>query len=229
MSDDNLSQRERRRQQHEASKPKVNLNAGALKQWAWPIGLVVIIGGVAGLIIASESAAPDCPGHWHSGYSIWINDGDDNLANDRVPFDEAAYTVAANNIHAPNTHIHADDGIYHWHPAIEKCNSWDDALTFLGVDLGSNELTLDESHADDGLSGSYTDVRVFQQAYSKGETEWTEVSNLKGLLAKQPKDGDSIAILVGDYTDEEVQDLLDNRAATLVGNTSYGPDAGQQS
>lgn len=216
MSDDNLSQREKRRQQHEANKPAVNLNAGALKQWAWPIGLVVVIGGVAGLIALTESSAPDCPGHWHNAYSVFVD-------GERIPFDEQAYTVAANNVYAPGTHIHADDGVYHWHPAVEKCGELSEGLQFLGVTFSGSTMTLDESHADDGFQGTYTDVRMFQQKWSDQDDEWVEVTNFGKVLSKQPKDGDGVVFLAGTYTDAEVEEILANQAVSMKGNPSYDP------
>lgn len=213
MSDEPMSQRDKRRQEFEANKPKVNFNAGALKKWAWPMALVLVVGGVIALMVATNSAAGNCPGHWHNAYSVWID-------GERVEFDNGEF-ADANNVYAPGTHIHADDGVYHWHPAVEKCVPLEDGLKNLGVEVDSDSLELSSQHGTQ--AGTYDDapVRVFRQSWSVQDDQWAEMSSLK-FMGKQIANGDGIVILYGTYTDAEVEAIL-AQAPSMKGNQSYDP------
>ncbi len=224
MTDEEMSQREKRRQQFEHTKPKVGVTAAGLKKWAWPLGLVLLVGGIVTAMVVTDNAAGDCPGHWHGAFTV-IVDGQE------VPFNLAQNPQwgSVDNTWAPGTHIHQDqfnkpfsDGIYHFHPAAPRCTPWEDALRHLNIEVSSSKLTLGAEHG--ALAGTYEEapVRVFKQAWSAQDDEWVEVSKFSSVLNKQPLNGDGLVILYGDYTDAQVEEYLAN-ANTMKGNPSYDP------
>ncbi len=214
MTDEEMSQRERRRQQFQENKPKVAFNAAALKKWAWPLGIVLVVGGIVTAMVVTDNAQDDCPVHWHAAYTVYID-------GERVRYTNPSFG-SADNTYAAGTHIHNDDGVYHFHPAVQKCTDWRDALRHLGTAVGSSSLTLDSQHG--AMAGTYdaAPVRVFEQKWSEQDDQWLEVTKFGNVLDQQPGNGDGLVIIYGDHTDEEIATLLE-QAFSLNGNPTYDP------
>lgn len=222
MTDDEMTQRERRRQQFEKEKKKTGdwLTPERFKGLIIPAIVVLIIGGIVAGMVANQASADECPGHWHSAYTVYID-------GDRVPFNPQAYPPwgDSDNAEAPGTHIHGDDGIYHWHPAVQRCTPWEDGLAHLDVDVSEDTLTLGSPHG--ARAGTYAEdgsneVHLFEQRWSAQEDEWVEITDFSDVLGHQPGNGDGLVILYGDHTQEEIDALL-AQATTMKGNPSYDP------
>lgn len=221
MSDDEMTQRERRRQQFqkEKKKPAHWLTPERFKGLVIPAVVILILGGVVAGMVLNEARADDCPGHWHSAYTVYID-------GDRVPFNPAVSDWGdPGNPESTGSHIHGDDGVYHWHPGVQRCTPWKDGLSNLDVTVDEETLTLGAPHGP--RAGTYSgdgsnEVRVFQQKWSGQDDQWREISDFRDVLGKQPKNGDGLVILYGDHTDSEVETLL-AQAATMKGNPSYDP------
>lgn len=213
--DSGMSQRERRRQQHASSKPKVALNKGDLKKWTGPAILLLIVGGIVTAMVVTEQNAPDCPGHWHAAYSVWTD-------GERVPFTNPAFE-SSDNTWAPGTHIHGNDGVYHFHPAIEKCIPMADALQHLDVDLSEDSLVLGTAHGARAGTYDQAPVRLFHQAWGADmDDTWQEVTEFSSVLDAQPANGDGFAIIYGEHTPEEIDAIL-AQSASMKGNPNYDP------
>ena len=164
---------------------------------------------------STEQTAPDCPGHWHSAYSVWTD-------GDRVPFANPAFE-SQQNTWAAGTHIHGDDGVYHFHPAVEKCIPMEDALQHLGVDVSPDALVLSDAHGPRAGTYDQAPVRMFYQAWgAEQDDNWMEVTDFDSVLEAQPANGDGLVILYGEYTQEELDGIL-AAAPSMKGNPNYDP------
>lgn len=190
-------------------------------QWVLPGVVIAVLGIVVGAMVISQETADHCgegtAGHWHGAYSIWID-------GERVQFTHPTYTspAASTEEETQGTHVHGDDGVYHFHPRPSTlCVSWNEAFDLLGAEVTSNGITLDDTNA---LQGEHEGtVRVFVQEWSKQNPNWKEVDH-NGLNAN-PDNGDAVIVLIGEYTDEEVADIQ-GRAPIMRGNPSYDPHLG---
>ncbi len=134
-----------------------------------------------------EAGGEECPGHWHAGYSVWVEDN-------QLGFSERGPGGDAGRSPAGGFHIHGNDGTLHFHPGTERCIPIGDALEKLGVTVSSDTLTIDETQHVAG--GTYAenatyDVVVYHKAWGG---DWKEVSNVGSFMDKQLGNGDQIMV-----------------------------------
>lgn len=213
--DDGLTQRERRRQQHEKTKPSIEISKGVKKNL---IGGGIVVAVLAIILIgmaSNQAAAAECPGHWHSTYTVFI-DGD----RVQYPPTPANGWEDAGNPDAAGTHIHGNDGVYHFHPAVSRCTPMNDALAHLDTVINDDGIVLGPEH---GIrAGAYSvnethELRVFTR---EPHGEWEEEDDLD-FLDKQPKNGVGMAFIYGNHTEAEIEALL--AQATVIDGTNYDP------
>lgn len=189
-------------------------------QWILPGVVVLVIGVVVGAMVLNQATADECgspSNHWHSAYSIWID-------GERVPFTSSEYTSPQQSTEeeSQGTHIHGNDGVYHFHPYPARlCVSMNEALDYLDVDVDANGVTLGSTNTMEGRHEG--NVQVYFQEWSEQVSEWRSVS--LDALGATPNDGDAYIILVGDYTDAEIEDIQ-SRAPVMRGNPNYDPHYG---
>lgn len=180
------------------------------------IAAILVMTGTAAVISIASGPNNDCPPHTHSAYSVWLED-------ERVPFRHPDFFEPSSSI-AAGTHIHYDDGVYHWHATGAKCHSLKDGLRNLEVTIKGSTLTLGEEHgANAGTYKSENDaqLQIFVQRWSEQDANWTKVTDVKELLEKQPKDGDGVVIIWGHQSEAEIQEIL--KFAPSMIDTNYDP------
>lgn len=206
------SQRQRRAERAAETKRKALPKKTARRLLIAVVVALVIVGAVAawrGLQAASDG----CPGHWHGGYAIYIEDEKLTFPNQST----MAYGAApADHVH----HIHADDGIYHYHPQVNRCISTEAMMQRLGVQVSDGGLTIDLQHP--GFTGHHaTDanntLRILHQPSGEAwrNVTWAEIDG------KQLGNGDRILITYGHLTDEMV---AAQQAAMPELGPGYQPD-----
>lgn len=203
MSDNEpeMTQRERRRQQHtpERSSP---IGGGNAKKLLMPAIIIGLLGLVVGMMYLTATGGDDCPGHWHSTFEVYV-DGDKvsfqdfNLENGRTPL---------------SSHLHrGNDAQWHFEPNPARCIDFSEALSFVGMDLENGRLELDGSvHQANGVAGVYKDDgnKTLQVYRAIGNGEWEQIS-AKSAAGKQRPDGERMLILYGTYSPEEIAALQD--------------------
>lgn len=208
--------RERRRQRHEQTAPKASVGK-TLKTYRVPIVIVVIWAAIVGFNVAQAEGAigsigPDCPGHWHATFDIFVD-------GQHVAFvDNPAYRITGEGGTLPlETHMHrGQDRVWHFEPSVERCIDLGDAAARVDVTWTSDSLS---------LSGSYHDSRGWGGTHSDGDNgtlqfwvhgwngEWKQVTGPQ-LADKQAPDGEQVLILFGDLDAATVQQL--QAAATPI-------------
>lgn len=210
--------RERRRQQHRP--PRRIAQPGSARKLVVPAIIMLAVVGIAAAMIL-YNPTDDCPGHWHSAYTVYVE-------GEPLPFSpQTSDWGQQSNPTARGSHIHGDDGVYHWHPQPSRCMSWREGLSHLDVDVNGDRLVLGEPHGQ--MAGTYEaqgdhQIRVFEQKWSQQNDTWREVQNPRSMLRDQPQNGDGLVIIYGAHTEEEIQQLL-AQAHSIQDKPSYDPHA----
>lgn len=191
-----------------------------VNQWVLPGIVVAVLGIVIGAMIVNQETADNCgggTGHWHAAYSIWVD-------GEKVPFANPSFEAHSTEDESKNTHIHGDNGVYHFHPnPSDLCVSWNEAFDHLDAKVTDQSLILGNAHGPS--AGTYEGpVNVYQQQWSAKKTEFESVG-IGALNANSPANGDAFVILVGEYTQAEVDEIL-AKAPVMRGNPSYDPHYG---
>ncbi|MGB1697853.1 MAG: hypothetical protein ACPHK8_05600, partial [Thermoplasmatota archaeon] len=105
----------------------------------------------------------------------------------------------------------------------DLCVSWNEAFDHLDAKVTDQSLILGNAHGPS--AGTYEGpVNVYQQQWSAKKTEFESVG-IGALNANSPANGDAFVILVGEYTQAEVDEIL-AKAPVMRGNPSYDPHYG---
>jgi hypothetical protein len=189
-------------------------------QWILPGVVVAVIAVIVGAMIVNQETADNCGGgigHWHAAYSIWID-------GERVSFANPEFNEHSTEDNNKNTHAHGDDGVYHFHPnPSDLCVSFNDAFQHLDAKVDSSSVELGSLHGD--MAGTYEGtVQVFEQKWSDRDDEFRR-TGLDTLSQDSPGNGDAVVILLGEYTQEEIDAIL-AQAPQMRGNANYDPHYG---
>lgn len=169
-----VSQRERRRQRHESSKPAVAPGL-ILKQYRVPLVILLLWGGAISYTVASDGGEPPCPGHWMNVFQVTIND------------QGGVFSRVTNPAAAPGVELHGADNVFHFEPRVERCTGLDDAFAALGVDLGRDAIQVEPGHSvpTDRFSNNAThELRTYLQPW-QGAWERRDVSDMLGYQLKE--------------------------------------------
>jgi hypothetical protein len=192
--------RERRRQRHEQETRK-HRPGQKLKQWRIPIIIVLLWGAIVAYNVAASEGAfgdpgPDCPGHWHVTFDVFVD-------GQRVAFvDNPAYRITGEGGTLPlETHMHqGQDRIWHFEPAVPRCIDLGDAAERVDVTWTADSLTLAGAyHESRGWGGTHVDGVNGTLAFWVHDFggEWREVRG-PDLAGRQPPDGQQVLIVFGD-------------------------------
>lgn len=190
------------RQERAAKNRRKGLPAKAGKR---ALVVVIIIVAIAGIVYAFQQSAEtrgNCPGHWHATFQIFVD-------GERVPFPQPPYLMAPQGKLPMSLHMHTpSQEILHYEPPQPDCLGTGDAFETLDIDLGASKLTVGEDHGP--LAGSYENdgnstLRYFVQMRD-GEMEETTWGDLGG---RQLKNGEKLLIAYGDYSEDEIQSMMD--------------------
>jgi hypothetical protein len=208
MSDEELSQRDRRRQQNKSSKSKVSLPRANLKQWAMPAIFMLLVGGVVTAMVLTSVSAEECPGHWHSTFNVYVDD--ERISYDHAQYDLGQQTPLSYHLHQPN------DALIHFEPPRTECIPMETFLSAVDTTIGEGIISFDGNHASLGQAGTYENDgnRTLQFFIAPTGDDW-EIIGADELNERQSLDGERMLILFGNYTDE--------RIAQLQGGVPYPP------
>lgn len=170
--DDQLSVRERRAQ-HAKEQARKQAPGRALRKAALPAFVILLLAGVAAGFYFTSKSNPDCPGHFHGTFAIYVADDAGNP--ELIDF---ASPVASNGGHyydlqnrnsgmSLSVHMHqsgSETGSQALAPtqihfeAPGRCVPMDETLSALDVKASSSKLTLSGGHAQVGQDGTYTEA-----------------------------------------------------------------------
>jgi hypothetical protein len=181
-----------RRAQHAREQARKQAPKTLARKAFVPALVILLIAAVAVGFYTTSKGAQDCPGHWHAAYSVVV-DGKD------LQFTHPNFQNPPDGSH--DYHIHANDHILHYHPAVVRCIELEDMMKRLGVEPTDSRLVLASTHGAD--AGTYEAnethvVRIFHQPW---EGTWQQVT-WRSIKDDQLGNGDKILIYYG-VDDEE--------------------------
>ncbi|MEA3202740.1 MAG: hypothetical protein QOI63_406 [Thermoplasmata archaeon] len=224
MSDDDLSQRERRMQRHKTEARKDLPRTVARTYGIWLIVLVVVAG--AGYAIyASVSGGQECPGHWHATFEVYVPGAHGepvrvDMATPRALNGNAYYDLSGGAGMGLAVHMHQSGaeqgsaalGPAQWHFEQDgTCVGVKSALHAIEVDATATSLKAYGGHAqvhqDQTWEANATArLRWFVETQVAGNWTWQE-KTWDQVKSYQLPDGASLLVALGDYTDAQVQGL----------------------
>ena len=194
--------RERRRQRAEANRSGPGAGA-ALKRFRVPLVIVLLWGAGVAIAVTTADANQDCPGHWHSSMSVFVE-------GDRVLFTpNPSYTLEGGTM-PMSTHMHrGSESLWHFEPTKRECIPLGDALKRVEMDIGPGRLELSgDYHQQSGWGGTHTDngTHSVQAWIKEWEGDWEAIS-IKKLDAMQVPDGAEVIIAYGDANETALATL----------------------
>ncbi len=217
MSDANPPRRRANVSADDKSKvnPLVKYRTPIIIVLAWAAVMAFQYGQATGAIEAGE----ECPGHWHAGYAVFIDD-------QRLSFNpglDAAWGDA-NTSPASGFHIHGDDGILHAHPGAERCIPLGEMMEKLDVDVFQDRVEVGAPHRITGTfeTNDTHEFVVYHRPW--GDDAWTRVANVPNLLDEQPADGDQILFTYVEKGDDATVTQQQEATPSLRGG-NYEPPA----
>ena len=172
------------------------------------LGLVVVVGSGFGYTVWKQGR---CPGHWHSTYAVYVNDR-------AVSFDNPEFTIEGNSDEfSLRNHIHTGSpDTWHWEPKPQRCLEFKDAAELIDLELPDEDtLILSGTHdqiqfagSTDHQGGTYVANATHKLTiYHKVVGSPWETLTASELNDRQPRDGERILILFGNYSDDRVSQL----------------------
>lgn len=213
--------RERRRQRAASEKEKKDV-AGALKKFRVPIVIVILWAAIVGFQVAQAQGVigefgEDCPGHWHAGYSVWIED-------EQLSFNPQLNPAWADQGAQPAVgfHLHDGSGNMHMHPG-ERCIPFGSISEKLNVEVRDGRMVVEAPH---GPQGTYEDnetheVVVYHQPWGE---DWRKVGNIDSFMGKQVGNGDRVMVA---YLDPSAESLIESHQLDTFNpeGSNYEPPA----
>ncbi len=193
--------REQRAQRSAAQKKKNMPKEVVQKYWKPALIILVLIGGVTA-IVAYQMNKPDCPGHWHSTFQVYVDD--ERISYSHPAFDLSGDTPMSSHLHQPN------DNMWHFEPNPKECIGFAVPLGHVDTKVSSGKLVLSGHHDSLGQAGTYTNEgnRTLQIFHAPDGENWQSISSGK-LNKRQLLDGERVLILFGNYTEERIAQLQD--------------------
>lgn len=109
------------------------------------VGRDVAGDGAGGL---EEAREPDCPGHWHASFDLYVN-------GTRISFDHPNFTLEESPRMPVATHMHRGND-WQWHfepPGQDRCVGLAATVAVVGVVFDADELRLTWTHDEMGQAG----------------------------------------------------------------------------
>jgi hypothetical protein len=227
MSDEDLSQREKRMQRHKAEARKTKPKQVAKTYGLWLVVLLVL-GGAAYAIYAASSGGQACPDpHWHGTFAVYVPGAHGeptlvDIASPRAPNNNAYYDLNGGAGMGLAVHMHQSGpekgsealGPTQWHFEEDgTCVGVKKALHAVEIDATADSLKLygahSQAHQDHTWEANETaKLRWFTQTNVGGNWTWQEKSwdDVKNF---QLPDGASLLVAFGSYTDAQVKHMQD--------------------
>lgn len=170
-------EREKRRRASDPHRRNLRLAIG--------MGAVVVLLGA--LVLAARNAPEplECPDHWHATFRVFVDDR-------QVAFTHPSFTQPADH----DYHLHADDGILHYHPVGGRCIPTEDMMARLGILPADSRLELTAVHGDSAATHEEGEGRVVAFHHQPYGQAWREVS-WEDIRRIQLGNGDKLLIHAG--------------------------------
>lgn len=172
------SQRERRRQRHEGSRPRVPLGR-RLRPYLVPVVIVLLWGSAVSYTVASSGKEAECPGHWMAVFQVTLNDQVGS-------FSEVTRPTAG-------VESHGGDQVVHFEGPVVRCTGLQDTLAAFGVDLGRDSIQVEPGHnlpTERFASNATHELRTYLQPWA-GAWERRDVAD---MLDYQLKEGERVLV-----------------------------------
>lgn len=232
MTDEDLSQREKRMQRHKAESRK-DLPKTMLKTYGLWAVVLLVLGGGAYAIYASSTGGQECPGHWHGTFAVYVPGpgGQPSLidmASPKAPNGAHYYDLSGGAGMGLSIHMHQSGaergsealGPTQWHFEQDgTCVGVKAALHSIEIDATEDSLRVYGAHEQANQDRTWkandtATLRWFVQTLSGGNWTWQERtwSEVKGY---QLPDGASLLVAFGNYTDAQVKQMQDRLIAPI--------------
>lgn len=226
MSDDDLSQRERRMQRHKETVRKDLPKTVAKTYGVWLL-VILVVAGTGYALYKASTGGQECPTHWHATFEVYVPG-----ANGKPELIDMASPRAANGGHfydlnggagwGLSVHMHqtgseagSDPRLYptqlHYEPQDGSCVGVKSTLHAMEIDADASSLKLFGAHAQVHQDKTWTvnatdSLHYYLDSKVGGNWTWGEQSwsDLKG---HQLRDGESLLVLFGNYTPDQVKQL----------------------
>jgi hypothetical protein len=224
MSDEDLSQREKRMQRHKAERSKDLPKAMAKTYGIWLIVLLVL-GGAAYAIYASTTGGQECPGHWHATFAVYVPGPNGapqlvDMASPRAPNGNAYYDLSGGAGMGLAVHMHQSGaekgsealGPTQWHFEHDgTCVGVKSALHAVEIDASADSLKLYGGHAQAHQEHTWeanetAKLRWFVETQVGGNWTWQE-RTWSEVKSYQLPDGSSLLVTFGNYSDAQVKQM----------------------
>lgn len=225
MSDE-MSQREKRMQRHQAERSKDRPKQVARTYGIWLIALLVLAGAAYGVYVASTSGQA-CPGHWHATFAVYVPGANGQpqridmaspVSPNGVPYYDlsgAAGMGLAVHMHQSANSMETGSsalGPVQWHFEQDgTCVGVRAALHAIEIDATASSLHLYGGHAQVHQDGTWTAnatarLRFFVETKANGNWTWQE-RTFDQVKAYQLPDGSSLLVALGNYTDAQIKQM----------------------
>jgi hypothetical protein len=224
MSDDDLSQREKRAQRHKTEARKDLPKTVAKTYGVWLLVLLVLAG--AGYAIyASTTGGQACPGHWHSTFEVYVPGPNGapakvDMATPRAPNGAAFYDLSGGAGMGLAVHMHQSGseqgsqalGPAQWHFEQDgTCVGVKSALHAIEIDATATSLKLFGAHAQAHQDHTWeanatAKLRWFTETKENGNWTWQE-RTWDQVKSYQLPDGAKLLVAFGNYSDEQVRQM----------------------
>lgn len=216
--DDGLTVRERRAM-HAKQQARKDAPAKLARKAIVPAIVILVIAGISAGFYFTAKSQGECPGHWHATFDVYVQQ-DDGTAK-KMSFRHPDFDL---NRQTPfRAHMHQGDGKNQFHfEQGGQCVGVQEAFSYVDVDLRSSSITFDGDHVSLGQDGTYRESgnKTLEVYIASPTGEWRHPS-VRSILDYQLKDGESILITYGNFTDAEIDGFKAAMATPDSGRTSH--------
>ena len=224
MSDDDLTQREKRAQRHQETARKDLPKTIAKTYGVWLL-VALVLGASAYGLYKSASSAQECPDHWHGTFKVYVPGpgGQPHLvdmASPRANNGQHFYDLSGGAGMGLSVHMHqsgseagvADVQPAQWHFEEDGiCVGVKSALHAVEIDATATSLKLFGAHAQvhedhTWQANATAALRFFVESKVGANWTWGE-RTFDDIKAYQLKDGESLLVAFGAYTPAQITQL----------------------
>lgn len=224
MTEDDLSQREKRMQRRKADSRK-DLPKTLAKTYGIWLLVLLVLAGAAYALYSSVANAQECPGHWHGTFAAYVpgEHGEPvqvDMASPRSPNGVPYYDLSGAAEMGLALHMHqtgserglAAHGPSQWHFEQDgTCVGVKSALHVVEMDATASSLKLFGAHAQVGQDHTWTanetaKLRWFVETKVDGNWTWEE-RTFSQVRSFQLPDGAKLLVALGSYTDAQIQQM----------------------
>jgi hypothetical protein len=237
MADDDKMTVRERRAQHAKEQARKDAPKTLLRKAAVPALVVLVLAGVAAGFYFTNKNAEACPGHFHSTFGIFIP-GDNgtyekvDFAGPRAPSGGAYYDLSNRaSRQAISTHMHQSGpeqgsaalGPSQLHFESAGCYPLEDSLKALDLRVNGDSIELSGGHEQVNQGGTFEGNLHFYLQDTQGrwsEEKWSSWDN------RQMPDGYAFMIVVGDYTDAQIEEMKAGIPAPISRQAGFSATTG---